>query len=161
MNNSFESGSNSNSFKKRLYSPGNSLSKSFVNLNENNFEDIDDELKDEKIAEIQKIKKNLENNKFMTINTIKSTKSQIEKIKNNIYYEIQNNNIKTNREIKDNNNHQIHPIITTKKKSSNNNVYYNNVLTEIKSNPKDNINNNNVLTEIKNKFLPNLFYNYY
>ena len=149
LNNSFESGSNSNSFKKRLYSPGNSLSKSFVNLNENNFEDIDDELKDEKIAEIQKIKKNLENNKFMTINTIKSTKSQIEKIKNNIYYEIQNNNIKTNREIKDNNNHQIHPIITTKKKSSNNNVYYNNVLTEIKSNPKDNINNNIVLTEIK------------
>ena len=39
----------------------------------------------------------------MTINTIKSTKSQIEKIKNNIYYEIQNNNIKTNMEIKDNN----------------------------------------------------------
>ena len=149
LNNSFESGSNSNSFKKRLYSPGNSLSKSFVNLS-NNLEDFDDELKEEKIAEIQKIKKNLDNNKFMTINTLKSTKSQIQKIKNNIYYESQNKNIKTTREIKDNNNHQIHPIVTTKKKSSNNNVYYNNVLTEIKSNPKDNINNNNVFVNINN-----------
>lgn len=37
----------------------------------------------------------------MTINTIKSAKSQIEKIKNNIYYESQNkNNIKTTREKK-------------------------------------------------------------
>ena len=86
----------------------------------------------------------------MTINTLKSTKSQIQKIKNNIYYESQNKNIKTTREIKDNNNHQIHPIVTTKKKSSNNNVYYNNVLTEIKSNPKDNINNNNVFVNINN-----------
>ena len=153
LNISYESGSNSNSFKKKLlYSPSNNLSKSFVNLSGNNFDD--DNINEEKLAEIEKMKKNLDNNKFMTINTIKSAKSQIEKIKNNIYYESQNKNIKANKEIKETkeNNHQIHPIVTTKKKSSNNNIYHNNLLTEIKSNPKDNnivinINNNIIDTE--------------
>ena len=142
LNNSFESGSNSNSFKKKLHSPSNNLSKSFVNLSGNNLDDFEENINEEKLAEIEKVKKNLENNKFMTINIIKSSKSQIEKIKNNIYYETQNNNIKGNREIKENN-HQIHPIVTTKKKLSNNNLYYNNVQTDIKNNPKENIINAN------------------
>ena len=145
LNNSYESGSNSNSFRKKLYSPNN-LSKSFVNLSGNNLDD--DEINEEKKEQIEKMKKNLENNKFMTINTIKSAKSQIEKIKNNIYYESQNkNNIKTTREKKENS-HQINLIANSKTKSNNNHVYYNNVLTEIKSNPKDN--NNNVIININN-----------
>ena len=86
--------------KKKIYSPGNNLSKSFVNLSGNNWDDLDDNIKEEKNLEIEKMKKNLENNKFMTINTIKSAKSQIEKIKNNIYYESQNKNIKTTRKKK-------------------------------------------------------------
>ena len=125
LNISYDSGSNSNySFKKKLYSPGNNLSKSFVNLSGNNLEDIDDNIKEEKKFEIEKIKKNLGSNKFMTINTIKSAKSQIEKIKSNIYYEYQSKNIKESKDTKENN-HQIHPIVTTKKKSSNNNLYNN------------------------------------
>ena len=151
LNNSFDSGSKSNSVKNKLYSPGNNLSKSFVNLSGNNWDDLDDNIKEEKNLEIEKMKKNLENNKFMTINTIKSSKSHIEKIKNNIYYESQNKNIKENKEIKENNN-QIHPIITTKKNSSNNNVYNNNVLTEIRSNSKE-INNNFVININSNNII--------
>ena len=150
LNNSHRSGSDSNSFRKKLYSPGNNLSKSFANLSGNNLEDFDDEINEEKKNEIEKMKKNLGCNKFMTINTIKSAKSQIEKIKNSIYNESQNKNIKTNREIKENN-QRIHPIVTSKKKSSNNNNYYNNVLTEIKSNPKEN--NNNFIINITNNNL--------
>ena len=163
LNLSFESGSNSNSFKKKLYSPSTNLSKSFVNLSGNNLEDFDDKINEEKLAEIEKMKKNLDNNKCMTINTIKSTKTKIEKIKNNIHTDKSIKKIKGNREIKENNN-QIQPMVTAKKKSSNNNIYNKNLLTEIKSTQKDNnviinINNtnNNIETEKDNN--PNILSN--
>ena len=56
LNNSYESGSNSNSFRRKLYSPNN-LSKSFVNLSGNNLDDFDDEINEEKKDEIEKMKK--------------------------------------------------------------------------------------------------------
>ena len=151
LNNSYESGSNSNSLKKKIYSPGNNLSKSFVNLSGNNLEELEDNINEQKNIEIQNMKKNLDNNKFMTINIIKTSKSQIEKIKNNIYYESQNIKTKTNKEIKDNN-YQI-PINSTsnKKININNNIYNNNVITEIKGTTKDN-NNNIIITLNSNTY---------
>ena len=137
--------------KKKIYSPGNNLSKSFVNLSGNNLEELEDNINEQKNIEIQNMKKNLDNNKFMTINIIKTSKSQIEKIKNNIYYESQNIKTKTNKEIKDNN-YQI-PINSTsnKKININNNIYNNNVITEIKGTTKDN-NNNIIITLNSNTY---------
>ena len=46
---------------------------------------------------------NKEINKYMTITTIKSAKSQIEKIKNNLYYENKNKNKNEKKQNKDSN----------------------------------------------------------
>ena len=87
------------------------------------------------------MKKNLENNKFMTINTIKSAKSQIEKIKNNIYYESQNKNKLNDNEI----------AKKEKKEEKKNNEE---VEEEIINNNKDD-NENKDENEIKNYYLNN------
>ena len=103
LNISLDSGSNSNSYRKKNLSPANNLSKSFANLSGNNMDDFDDDVMDEnKNIQVQNMKKNL--NKFMTINAIKSSETPIEKIKNNIYYE---NQSKNSKEIKDNKNNKI------------------------------------------------------
>ena len=139
LNISLDSGSNSNSYRKKNLSPANNLSKSFANLSGNNMDDFDDDVMDEnKNIQVQNMKKNL--NKFMTINAIKSSETPIEKIKNNIYYESQAKN-----------NQQINPSKSTKKKLSNNNI-----ITDIKNNvkekekEKEKENNNNIIININN-----------
>lgn len=100
-NNSFDSCSNS---LRNLLTANNNLSKSFVNSSGNNLEDLEENKNGNKNTNIKNDKINKENNKFKTLNNAKSSKSQIEKINNNIYYDNRNN--------KENN--TIHPILIKK-----------------------------------------------
>ena len=124
-NNSFDSCSNS---LRNLLTANNNLSKSFVNSSGNNLEDLEENKISNKNKYIKNDKLNKDNNKFKTLNNVKSSKSQIEKINNNIYYD--NKNIKDNKD-----NNAIHPILIKKKYSGNNN---NNNHNEIRNNNKDN-----------------------
>ena len=102
IDNNISFDSNSNSFRKKLLGTNNNLSKSFANLSGNNLEEFGENDNDNKDNQIKNEEKNKEINKYMTITTIKSSKSQIEKIKNNIYYESQKKNIKEKKDNKDN-----------------------------------------------------------
>mgnify|MGYP002624148171 FL=1 len=139
-NNSFDSCSNS---LRNLLTANNNLSKSFVNSSGNNLEDLEGNKNGKKNTNIKNDKINKENNKFKTLNNVKSSKSQIEKINNNIYYDNRNN--------KENN--AIHPILIKKKYSGNNN---NNNHNEIRNNNKDNdIEKDNFGTTITSQCITN------
>ena len=159
--------SNSISFSKKLLNTNNNLSKSFVNLSGNNLDEFED--KKNKDTQIKNKEKNKDNNKFKTIIGNKSSRSQIEKIKINIYNDNQNknmikdNNIKENKDNKDIN-HLNHPIIV-RKKSSNNNCNNNhneknnnkdNDIDKDKDNSGNNLNNQNInimkIISNKNKY---------
>ena len=131
--------SNSNSFRKKLLGGNNNLSKSFANLSGNNLDEFGENNNEKKDNQIKNEEKNKDNKKYMTINTIKSSKSQIETIKNNIYYESQNKNNKDVKEKKENKdiNHTNYPTKVQKKNNNNNNNYNNINNNELKNNNKD------------------------
>ena len=57
INNSFDSCSNSNSFRKNILGTNNNLSKSFANLTGNNLEGLEENNNDNKDIKIKKKKK--------------------------------------------------------------------------------------------------------